>query len=292
MLVHHMRNTIKKLILCIASAVFILCGTVAVFAASSYVGNKSTKVYHMAECTYTGKISTKNRVYFSSRSAAEDRGYRRCHYCGDGVVNSGNGGNHSNDNSNSTASDFLKQKAAEEEKKRQQWGKEKNESTNNTLNNSETTDNGIDNNRTVNEEQSIWQQILVGVQIFLAVICIFFGPYLVVTVPIHVFAFIYDWRKKKQQSDTPNETNNIAQDDDYKKENQKSTQSYKYINSSIISEAEFENDVIYITFKSGGVYAYYNVPQKVYDDLIAAQSAGRYFHDHIEGKYPFAPYHK
>ena len=73
--------------------------TVSVAASSSYVGNKSTKVYHTTQCTFAEKISAKNRVYFSSRTGAESSGYRRCHYCGDDIVEPGQGssssGNHS-----------------------------------------------------------------------------------------------------------------------------------------------------------------------------------------------------
>lgn len=107
-----MSNTIKKLILCILSVILLFFGTIAVFAASSksYVGNKSTKVYHISECTYAGKISSQNRVYFSSRSEAESRGYRRCHYCGDDVVEPGHGGNGGSGNSShSTTATIPKQ---------------------------------------------------------------------------------------------------------------------------------------------------------------------------------------
>lgn len=89
-----------SLLLCILFLLTTL--TVSVAAASSYVGNKSTKVYHTSECTYAEKISSSNRVYFSSRSLAESNGYRRCHYCGDDVVEPGHSsssgsssGNHS-----------------------------------------------------------------------------------------------------------------------------------------------------------------------------------------------------
>lgn len=83
----------KRFTLCLV-AVLILFSTGITGLASSmpYVGNKSTKVYHISECTHAGKISTKNEIYFSSRSEAEAKGYRRCYYCGDGVVKPGHGG--------------------------------------------------------------------------------------------------------------------------------------------------------------------------------------------------------
>ena len=83
----------KKIALCLISVLLLFnIVTVSATSSKSYVGNKSTKVYHISECTYAGKISSENRVYFNSRSEAESRGYRRCHYCGDGVVEPGHNG--------------------------------------------------------------------------------------------------------------------------------------------------------------------------------------------------------
>jgi len=63
--------------------------TVAAITPKPYVGNKSTKVYHISSCTYSEKISSANRAYFNSRSEAERNGYRRCYYCGDDVIEAG-----------------------------------------------------------------------------------------------------------------------------------------------------------------------------------------------------------
>jgi hypothetical protein len=41
-----------------------------------------------------------------------------------------------------------------------------------------------------------------------------------------------------------------------------------------------------VEFHSGGVYQYAGVPVRVYQGLIHAASKGRYFHDHIKGRYP------
>jgi hypothetical protein len=35
------------------------------------------------------------------------------------------------------------------------------------------------------------------------------------------------------------------------------------------------------------VYRYYDVPQSIFEALLAAESKGRYMHDHILGKYPY-----
>ena len=41
-----------------------------------------------------------------------------------------------------------------------------------------------------------------------------------------------------------------------------------------------------ITFRSGGVYRYSNVPTHVHAGLMSASSHGDYFHQHIKDKYP------
>lgn len=69
-----------------------------------YVASKNSKVYHMIECGQAANILKSNRVYFSTRSAAEASGRRPCSYCGDGMVSEGNGGGNSNSSSGSSSS--------------------------------------------------------------------------------------------------------------------------------------------------------------------------------------------
>lgn len=100
----------KRFVLCLL-AILLFFGTGIACLASSlpYVGNETTKVYHMVECTWAQKIDFGNRVYFISRESAENHGYRRCHYCGDGVIENGSGGGHSDNKkptSNSIAADI------------------------------------------------------------------------------------------------------------------------------------------------------------------------------------------
>jgi hypothetical protein len=47
-------------------------------------------------------------------------------------------------------------------------------------------------------------------------------------------------------------------------------------------EIVFELDV---TFASGKTYRYSGVPRHVYNELIAAESHGRYFHKYIRDRY-------
>lgn len=43
-----------------------------------------------------------------------------------------------------------------------------------------------------------------------------------------------------------------------------------------------------IEFIHGGIYQYYSVPQSIYDQMMTAESKGKYFHIHINRIYPFS----
>lgn len=43
--------------------------------------------------------------------------------------------------------------------------------------------------------------------------------------------------------------------------------------------------LLVLHFKSGKAYSYDGVPQKVFDGLLSAESAGKYHHAHLKGKY-------
>ena len=45
-----------------------------------------------------------------------------------------------------------------------------------------------------------------------------------------------------------------------------------------------EQRVLEIEFTSGAVYQYFDVPAEVYRGLMAAESHGRYFHQHVRDK--------
>ena len=45
--------------------------------------------------------------------------------------------------------------------------------------------------------------------------------------------------------------------------------------------------VLEIEFKSGAVYRYYGVPAEVHDELINAESVGKYFNANVKSKYNF-----
>lgn len=59
--------------------------------------------------------------------------------------------------------------------------------------------------------------------------------------------------------------------------------------STNLLKAEYDPsmEVLTLHFRKGGVYEYIEVDRKVYDGLLEAKSAGRYFHTDIKGKYEF-----
>jgi len=57
--------------------------------------------------------------------------------------------------------------------------------------------------------------------------------------------------------------------------------------SGMITKISYDESekLLTLTFASGGAYSYKDVPKEVFDGLLAAESAGKYFHSHIKGKY-------
>jgi hypothetical protein len=58
------------------------------------------------------------------------------------------------------------------------------------------------------------------------------------------------------------------------------------VESSVI-HAVGHTRVLEIEFESGRVYQYFDVPQDIYDSMLQSDSKGRYFNQHIRGKYPY-----
>jgi len=59
------------------------------------------------------------------------------------------------------------------------------------------------------------------------------------------------------------------------------------LRSSNLAAAGHEGEVLEIEFHDGGLYRYFGVPDPVFRGLLAAPSAGRYFHRRIKGRYRF-----
>ena len=62
------------------------------------------------------------------------------------------------------------------------------------------------------------------------------------------------------------------------------------ITSSLIREASFDaaGRTLTVVFNNGRSYTYQGVDQSVYDGLVSAESAGRFFNRNISGKFTTA----
>ncbi len=58
------------------------------------------------------------------------------------------------------------------------------------------------------------------------------------------------------------------------------------VESSVIG-AVGHTRVLEIQFESGRIYQYFDVPEKVYQEMLASDSKGRYFNSHIRSKYAY-----
>jgi hypothetical protein len=58
------------------------------------------------------------------------------------------------------------------------------------------------------------------------------------------------------------------------------------VESSVVRSVGFSR-VIEIEFESGRVYQYIDVPEDVYQGMLAAESKGKYFNSHIRGKFRY-----
>ena len=58
--------------------------------------------------------------------------------------------------------------------------------------------------------------------------------------------------------------------------------------SSVLASVGYDarTNVLELGFRAGGVYRYFGVPLRVFDELMAAPSLGRYFQAHIRDRYP------
>lgn len=58
--------------------------------------------------------------------------------------------------------------------------------------------------------------------------------------------------------------------------------------SSNIGKVEFdEKDTLYVTFLNGTRYSYSGVSERIYEEMIGADSVGSYFSSHVKNSYPY-----
>ena len=59
------------------------------------------------------------------------------------------------------------------------------------------------------------------------------------------------------------------------------------VESSNIASVGYDGNIMEIEFNSGAIYQYENVPIRVYDVMMKADSVGKYFNAHIKSKYNY-----
>ena len=59
------------------------------------------------------------------------------------------------------------------------------------------------------------------------------------------------------------------------------------VESSNIASVGYDGSILEIEFNSGAIYQYENVPIRVYDVMMKADSVGKYFNAHIKSKYNY-----
>jgi len=59
------------------------------------------------------------------------------------------------------------------------------------------------------------------------------------------------------------------------------------VQSSTISEINHNGKVLIVTFVNGSEYVYEDVPTKIYEAFVNAESKGKYFHENISRQYKY-----
>ena len=63
----------------------------------------------------------------------------------------------------------------------------------------------------------------------------------------------------------------------------------KFWESSTVKSTEYntENQILTVEFNNGNVYEYYKVADEVWEELLNADSIGKYLNAHIKGKFDY-----
>lgn len=61
------------------------------------------------------------------------------------------------------------------------------------------------------------------------------------------------------------------------------------VKSSNLSQVGYDSETskLHVAFIGGTVYIYSDVPRNIYEEIIVAPSAGKYFHQNVKNKYAF-----
>jgi hypothetical protein len=62
------------------------------------------------------------------------------------------------------------------------------------------------------------------------------------------------------------------------------------VSSSNVASIGYDSatETLEVEFNSGGIYQYYNIPQNIFDELLAAPSKGQFLNAYIKNAYPFS----
>lgn len=61
------------------------------------------------------------------------------------------------------------------------------------------------------------------------------------------------------------------------------------VTSSNVKAIGYDNGTLFVEFHGSGTYRYEKVPRELYDDFLAAESAGRFFAANVRGKFGHKP---
>jgi len=56
------------------------------------------------------------------------------------------------------------------------------------------------------------------------------------------------------------------------------------VESSNVKSVGYENNTLIVLFKNGGLYKYIDIPETVYDELLLAESIGKYLNTEVKKK--------
>ena len=60
------------------------------------------------------------------------------------------------------------------------------------------------------------------------------------------------------------------------------------VNSSTISEINYDGKLLTVSFVNGREYVYEGVPASIYEAFTQAESKGKYFHENINYRYNYS----
>lgn len=59
------------------------------------------------------------------------------------------------------------------------------------------------------------------------------------------------------------------------------------VESSNVGAIAMSDGNMYVKFNTGSIYRYDNVPQSVFDDMLSAESKGKFFNAHVKNTYNY-----